>query len=518
MERLLQAARRVSLEDAGGWRAALFLVFLLGMCVRFLVYTDLTDKPAGRIEEWFGSEPWFYAELGKKIVERNDWSLAGRNLLITREMLNAAPERDWARWSGNKLPRGALGVFILAGSFGMTASLALYKLLSCVAGAMVGVCCAGAAAFLFGNRRVGFLAGIGINSLQTAIIASLYPGPWVWEALAFSSLLLLYARIRNGGQGITGDWLLFGVIAGLAIWLRPLFHWAPILALVGILSASLREGKNWKRHLAGVAAMAVSFVLLAAGLSVRNASVHATKAPIVGQQGWEFLLNTNPGAVLGPAVPADAAVIDAAGGSFARALTVASQVGSYTKAAPRVLTRKLRELVGARDVASSINADYVEARSRLLGLMGLTSDVAMAAGWGAIALLVILRRFPKPLAVVMGILLGHGLLFGTSGLDRLLLVLCFAMLGGAGFVIAWEERRRVAAMPFVFLALWGVAQLLLQVDDHARGSRYRAADFIAAASDYRRSGDEREFREELKAMKRVRLTEADMEGYWNAQR
>ena len=57
MERLLQAARRVSLEDAGGWRAALFLVFLLGMCVRFLVYTDLTDKPAGRIEEWFGSEP-----------------------------------------------------------------------------------------------------------------------------------------------------------------------------------------------------------------------------------------------------------------------------------------------------------------------------------------------------------------------------------------------------------------------------------------------------------------------------
>ncbi|MCC6548337.1 hypothetical protein IT570_14355 [Candidatus Sumerlaeota bacterium] len=508
MQRLVEAARRVSLEDKRTWRIALLLVFALGMCSQFLVYGDLADKPAGRIQEWYGSEPWFYSELGRKIVERNDWSLSGRNLFVTREMLKAAPERDWTRWSGNKMPRGALGIYILAGSFGMTASMAAYQLLSMMAGALVGALCASATAFLFGSRRVGLLAGIVVSSLQGMILASHYPGPWIWEALAFAALLASHGRIR-ADHANPAEWLLFGVVCGLGIWLRPLFFIAPLLLLSGTFFRRTRPA------LSCVVAVLLPLLICAGALSVRNHNAKATLIPVVGQQGLEFFLGTNPGALRGPAVPSDVALLGASGGSLERTVWLTLTVGAYRDALPGVLLWKVRELVGARDVASSVNPEYVRSQSRVLRQLLVPTDAVVAAGWGGLVMLVCLGRFPRVLAAVMGLLFLDGLLFGASGFDRLMLVLCFAMCACAGCVIAWDMRRRLTAMPFVFLSCWAVAHVVLQIDDHARGTRYRAVDFINAASDYRRSGRERQFREEMRSMERVRRVETDMEGYWN---
>lgn len=510
MQPILAAARRIELQDNRVWRGALLLIFVLGISARFLVYLDLADKPAGRMQEWPATEPAAFVDTARRIVENNEWLLPKRVSAVTPEMRRAASERTWATWSDGRMPRGVAAIYLLAGSIGLTSSLSIYKFFAITFGGLIAVLAAAFSARAFQSRRVGFLVGVVLGCTQSLVLASIIIGPWQWEALLFVALLNVSTRIADDINNVA-EWLLFGVLAGIAIWLRPIFFWAPVLLLIYAASR-----KNLRVNL--TAALVIPVLLFAAGISARNVATRSTPLPILGDQAWDFLYNSNPGALRTPVVPSDVEVIAASHGSFLRALRITEGISTYRAAAPRIVQRKLREMLGARDVASTVNSDYLRLRSDVLRLIAFPPDVVMAAGWAGLVLLMVLRKIPRSLFVVLALLLAHGLLFGTGGFDRVPIMICFAIFACAGMIAAWDARTSLRAMPFAFVTLWAVFHVALQIDDQARGSRYRDSDFRVAAIEYRRAGQEKKFREELQTADRIHVAEGDLDNYWNTQR
>lgn len=495
------------LEEDRHWRAFLLLLFVLAACGRFLVYVDLSGHPAGRLQEWFGSDPWFYQAMGQDVTLKNDWLLKGRNFLLTREMVALAPERSWDRWANNQLPRGALAVYLVAVSVGLSGGLAVYKIAAVLAGSALAVIGAQWGALLFADRRAGAIAGIVLAMMQPMVLGTLIPGPWLWEALAFGALGLCFCRVR-ADSGNPAEWLLLGLATGVAVWLRPLFFWGVVLMPAALIAWRISQSR------ACLLAWLIPLAVCVGGLVARNAAADSTRYPIVGHPGWDFANATHPGVAQSASLPSDVVIMDAGRGRFWRVLRLSLGQSSWRAALPKVLNVKLRELVGARDVAWSFNADYLRRRSEMLRVACLAPDTTMAAGWGALVFLLLCGKLPRPLMVALGIVLVHGLLFRTTGMDRLPLHVAFALLIGGGLAEAWKGRVASPSRPFVYLALWAFFHFALQVDDHARGSRYRFYDFRMAAMDFRRSGDERQFREELRDYERVRAIENVLDNYW----
>jgi hypothetical protein len=426
-------------------------------------------------------------------------------------MLQLAPRTDWDAWAGNSLPRGVLAPWFVAASYGLSGGLAVYTLFSLFAGSLVGVLCAIAAGNLFGDRRVGFVAGLLVTLQQGLVLSSLLVGPWVWEALAFAAVLCCYTRLRRE-PGNPAEWLLLGVATGVGIWLRPLFFWA--LALLPLAMVAWR----FRASAGALLAWGLPLLLLVGGLVARNLGAGAEPVPVAGHPAWDFAGTVHPGAVQHAAVPRDFAIISASGGSFPRALWLTLDSTSSRKSLPKVLSRKLREFTGARDEADTFSPDYLRRRSQLLRMCVLAPDTTMAAGWAALLFLLSIRMLPGVYPLTLAILLLHGLLFRTTGMDRLMLQSCLGMLTAGALVSAAEALKESRARAFVYLTVWAAFTLALQIDDHARGPRLRAREFLASASEWRRGGNDRRLREELRDLERVRRIEADLDLYWNQQR
>lgn len=501
-------AFHLDLANNRHWRLFLGVLFGLTFLCRFLIHGNLESHPVGRPEEWPGSESWLPLSLAQRAVEDGDWLLAGPNILLTREMAAWLPLRSWGRLADSRLPRCTAAVYLLAVSLTVTHSLALYTVVSLLASGALAVLAALAGAQLFGCRRAGALAGLAVALHGSLALAGVLVGPWQWEALALAALLWLLPSLRADQPA--ARWLLAGLLLALGLWLRSFFWWAVLAAAV--VAWRQRPGARF------IVALFLPLVISAMALVARNIVVHAPATPTVGMPAWDFLETTNPASVLKPNLPPDTTLLEASRGRFPQMMRLVLGESAYRGAILPNLERKLRELLGARDQTWSLNQDYLRRRTELLRVMTVPPDVTMALGWAAVILLVVLRRVPAPLAVAMALVLAHGLLFRTSGMERCLLHLVLAVaIGGAGAELG-KGLRGGERWPLLFLVLWAGIQWLLAVDDQARGTRFRPNEFQQAAMAFRRSGNETAAQEEIEDYRSIARRDVVLTNFWNTQR
>jgi hypothetical protein len=430
----------IDLRQDRGWQVVLGLIFSLALFSRFLVHLDLAERPMAKFERWAGTESWMMALVAMETVERETWLIPGPNLVVRAEMLRAAPTSDWTRWTAERLPRGAPAYYLAAVSHALGGAFALYSLLSLLAGAMVPVLVAMAGARLFDDRRAGTLAGIAAASHHTLVVGSVFPGPWIWEALVLAALLSLALRLKDSPNA-PAEWALLGITIGVGIWMRPLFWWG--VPLMGFLFLRHRPAKP-----AIAAAFAlVPVLLLAGGLTARNMAAGAPALPTVGQPAWDFLETTNPLALRRPMVPAELFLLDASAGSFLPTLRLSLGQPEFRQGLGMVLQRKIRELVGGRDVDDSLSAAYLRLRLQTLRLTTLDPLTAMGLAWGAFLFLLLRRRLPLWLLALVAVLLVHGLLFRTDGMNRTLLHLAGCLAAGGGLALASRDSGPGATGP-----------------------------------------------------------------------
>jgi len=501
----------LGLDESRRWRVALVALFGLALLCRFLVYLNVAGAPLGRLAEWVGTDPWFYAARAERMVLDADWIARGGNMLPVPGMEELAAEAEWDSLGGRNLPRGAVALYLMAASFAVSGSMALYQMLSLLAGAALAVVAAEAGARLFRDRRAGLIAGLLAASNQNLVVLAVVPGPWMWEALALGLVVLCLLRVRDGA-GNPAEWLLLGLATALAIWTRPFFWWGVLLAPVAALA--------WRVPLkpATLAAWALPIAVAATGLSARNVAVGASPMPVVGAPAWDFARTLHPGAHALVDLPDDLTVLRAAEGNFLTTLRLSLSQSAHREALPRILSRKLRETLGARDQSWSFSFDYMARRAETLRMTTLGPDMVAGLGWAAVLFLLYWRRLPGALTATLAILVLHALLFSPAGGDRAPLHLCASLAIAGALVLAWDQRARNPAMPLVFLTVWAACHLFLQIDDQARGSRYRAFEFGQSAQIYRREGRRADFDREVRDFKNIRRAELVLGGYWNAER
>lgn len=494
------------------WRVFLCALFGLALLVRFIVYLDLVDRPIGQFDRWPGTEGWFMAQVAMDTVEGERWLMPGPNIILKPEMLAAAPAEFWDHWGGQRLPRGAIAHYIAVVSHALGGGLVLYSLVALLAGSLLPVLVAIAAHHLFGDRRAGVLAGIVASSSHTLVVTTLFPGPWIWEALLFAGILIQALRIPRCREN-PAEWALLAILVGAGLWMRPLFGWGiPLLAL---FVAFLRPANLG----AILVAVIVPVVLLGGALSARNVTVGANVIPSVGQPAWDFFETTNPKARVQPETPTDLALMESSAGTFRRMIVRAAKNREFRGELGSVLPRKLRELVGGRDVADSLSPSYIRLRLETLRLTTLAPLTAMALAWGSLLFLLFRRRIPPAIAICLGLLLLHGLLFRTDGMERTLLHLMGALLAGGALSVAGSDLRRGAnGHAFLLLVFWSTFGFLLMVDDHSRGSRFRAWEFAQSQRIHLERNERLMARGEEIQYREIRRQELLTIDYWNVIR
>ncbi len=498
---------RFDLREQRTWYAVLLGIFVLAGTCRLLAYADLADHPAGQLQEWTGTEPWYYYQVGRQMAAEGDRLLPGHNMFLTQEVAAMADEWDWLRWSGQRLPRGGLVLYMISLSAGIGGGLALYKLAALLAGACIPVLGAVAAEQLFRNRSAGAVTGVVLAAHQPLVLATLVPGPWLWEAGLFAAMLAAGLYLLRHPRGLNA-WMAMGLLLGLGFWMRPFFLWGfPLLAL-GLWQYRLRPG------LVQAVALLAPAAVLVFTLTARNHFVDGDRLPYVGQPAWDFASTVHSGAVLETIPPGDIHPYSRARGSLHRTVRNVLKDPQERAAVPRVMQRKLRELLGARDTATFFDPDYARRRSEILRMATLAPDTLMAAGWAGFLILAVRRRLPPLLAVLVGIVVAHGLFFETGAFDRLLLHVLAAMALAGGLVWAWSSARYQPGAPLILLMVWAALHFGLQVDDHARGPRYREDEFRRAAYILEREGRERQAQLEMEDWRRQQLRDAVLRQYW----
>ncbi|MCC5876775.1 MAG: hypothetical protein JJU11_11200 [Candidatus Sumerlaeia bacterium] len=494
------------------WRLFLCALFGIALLVRFIVYLDLVERPLGQFDAWPGTEGWFMAHLAMDTVEGERWLMPGPNMILKPEMLAAAPAEFWDHWSGQRLPRGAIAHYMAVVSHALGGGLVLYSLISLLAGSLLPVLVAVAAALLFKDRRAGVLAGVVASSSHTLVTATVFPGPWIWEALLLAGILIQALRLPRCRENIA-EWALLAILVGVGFWMRPLFGWG--VPLVAAMVCFLRPP-----NLAPVlVAVLLPIVLLGGALSVRNISVGASVIPSVGQPAWDFFETTNPSARFRPETPRDLTLMESSAGTFRRIIVRSARDQDFRGELGGVLQRKLREWVGGRDEADSLSPSYIRLRLETLRLTTLAPLTAMSLAWGALLFLLVRRRVPTSLALILAVLLIHGLLFRTDGMERTLLHLCGALLAGGALAVAGADLRRGASgHAFLLLVFWSTFGFLLMVDDHSRGSRFRAWEFAQAQRIHLERNERLMARGEEMQYREIRRKELLTIDYWNVIR
>lgn len=498
---------RLNLGDDRRWRSALLVVFCLAVACRFLVYTDMGSHPVGEVETWSHTDAWFFTQLAMDTAS-GDWLMQGVNLHVTPEMRRLASPEDWRSWSGNRLPRGAAVVYIAATGYSITGRMDIYKLLSILAGGLLCVAIAAATAGLFRHRPAGLVAGIVASSQQSLVLMSIIPGAWQWEALVLAAWLAVMTMLRDGARGLA-HWVLLGLLVAFGLWLRTFFAWLLVLTPLAMWRWGLFRESGFVSGCALAAAPVLAAVAL---LTVRNIAADARPWAFPGQPAWDFAGTMHPDAVLREVPPREMLVMEAARGRLRKAVPLT--LSSSSSGVPEVLGRKLRELLGARDEARTINYDYVARRSEMLRTISLRPDVTMALAWAALLFLALNRRLPRLFFYTSALVLIHGLLFRTGAEERTLIHALACMMGGAGLVVAAGQLPRRPVAAFAFLALWALMNVVLQVDDQARGSRYRPYEFSRAAQTLRASGQEARAALEAEDYRQVRRRESVLGSYW----
>jgi hypothetical protein len=496
-----------SLETDRQWRWFLLVLFCLAFACRALFYVDLEAHPVGNMEAWQGTTPWFYAEKAQSVAFENTWLMTGPNVLLERHSAQGATPDQWIRLTGHRLPRGSVAVYLMALSFSLTQTLALYKLFALLAGSLIIPGMADLVARMTKDRRAGAMAGILAACAQPLVCLTLIPGPWIWEALIFLWILLGYWRVRDDQHRLS-EWAMLGLAIGVGIWLRPLFFWGAVLFPVACLVWKIRP--NWQSALA----IALPVVLLTFGLVARNHVAGSTHYPLVGQQGWDFYLSSNAGSVVREASPSDLSIMIEGNGRFTKVFRIAIKDEDFRQHWPGVIARKIRELFGARDVSGTFDMDYIRHRSEFLRLTTVTPDLLMAAGLASIIFLLCLGRFPKALFPVLIILTIHGLLFRTIGPDRVLLHLLNCIFIAMAFTVAVDQLKKAPWLSFLFLALWAGMHLMLQIDDQARGPRFRSFEYNRSAFLFRYQGKFQKAKAEMKALEDQQALDLVFGSFW----
>ena len=512
MNRLLEKLRLpgLSLNDERHWQGALLFVFLLAVICRFLAFVDLAGHPVGSMHEWTGTEPWFYFQKAQEVAMEGNWLLEGPNLLVDRGTLRQAPDL-WQDWMEGRLPRGSLAIYLMAASFSLTGTLAVYTFAAILAGGILAVGIASITAGFFSSRRAGAIAGILAASHQSLVLATLTTGPWLWEGVALVAILGAFLRLRDRPGEIL-SWILPGLALGFGIWMRSFFFWGVLLAPLAIwlwkIPISPRQG----------AAAILPLLILAVALCARNDAADGNFLPIVGHPAWAFSETVHPRAERQSEGPPDLAVMMASEGRFLHAVGTTLDLKAYRGSIPAVLSIKLRRFLGARDAAGAYNPSYIRRQSEMLRLTTLRPDATMAAGWAGLLFLLFLRRLPWEWAALLGLLVLHALFFYTGAGDRVLLHLAAMPVMAAAIVLAWDTRLLSPVVPFVYIALWAAMHLGLQIDDQARGSRYRQFDFKRSARLFLRMGERQEARLEMMDYEQIRRLEREFRMHWYQQR
>lgn len=507
----ISLAAGFDLATSSHWRRALAVLFALAVLGRWLVLADIGGEPVGMLHESAGTEPWFYHGLATEVAGAGDWLMQRQNLLLTPEMLARLPMEEWYQLGGMRAPRGAMAVYLMAAGMALGHGLMLFRLAAMVAAGLLAVMVAMIGARAFGDRRAGFLAGLLAATHQASATAAVLVGPWIFEATAFAAIVLGVLMAREPGRAAWG-WLLLGGAVATGIWLRPVFLWGFAAIAWAFVAGGPRP--DWRAVAVALAMVAGSVGALAA----RNSAVGAPVVPVVGHAGWEFARTVHPQAIHGEIVPPDLALWQASGGGFLRAVQLSLGQEEYRAAIPGVLSFKLRRMLGARDAAGTVNYDYLRRRSEALRLTTMAPDTMMALLWASVLWLLYRRRLPRIPALAAGFAVVVALFGSTAGGERIMLHVAGAVLIGGAFLDAWDRRRAAPAEPFLFLALWLAAHVMLQVDDQARESRFREQDFVRSALMYRRLGQPEGFERERADYTNLRETERVLRGFWNAER
>lgn len=459
---------RLSLAQDRVWRWALFGLLLLGIAARWGVAEELRGHAILRMHEWPGSESsqWMIAA---DRTAGGDWWMERAIPIATPAMVMSRPAVFWIRDWESRLPRGTLGLYLLAHSRFITGEAALYLMFSLVAGGLVPVLVAMTVG-RFHSRGAGLMAGILIALNSTLIFASLRIGPWAWD-VAVLALLLWTGRRAWDDRSNPAEWAIFGIVIGASLWLRPMFLWGLPLGLVPFFLH--REKPRWVVLVALLLPLAASTSLMLS----RHWRAEAPMIPMVGHPAWDFARSWNPEAINGPCVPQRLEIYEASEGSLPRLLMLTVGDARARAVLSPLLLQHTRAMIGARDEAVELDIDYVRRRSLWMQWLSIAPDAAMAMGWAAFGFLLLRRRLPRGLGLLVAITVGHGILFGATGDERGPLQLLLAIAAALAIMDVWELRRRRPLLMLAFAGCWGLLHLLLQLDDRERGARFRYEDF-----------------------------------------
>lgn len=287
--------------------------------------------------------------------------------------------------------------------------------------------------------------------------------------------------------------------------------WGAPLFVAGLIAWRIRP------NLAQGFLLLAPFTILTLALVMRNISVQGSETPLVGHPGWEFARTVHPQAVEGPALPESGLIFRAAEGRFAKGVQLTIETGDHRRALQPVLTRKLRETLGARDRIGEFNLRYLQRRSEALRLLTLPPDATVGLAWAGVLFLILFRRMPGIFPPIFAIVLTHTLLFETSGMERLPLHYLGVIAAGGALVSAAQSLRRGLGPAALFLALYAGSLWLLAVDDHSRGSRYRMNEFIYATREFARMGEEERAIMERNDYYEIQRMERIINNFWVTQ-
>lgn len=472
MRNLIDSLRgRWPLADDRVWRGVLALLFVVAVAARVGLWHDLQWHPVSRQHEWPRTLGAHWMRLATSAAT-GDLALARGGLRVSRPMGEAAPPTWWDRVNEGRLPRGAGAVHLLAVSIRLTGTSALFAVMTILAGGATAVLAACAASRMHG-RGAGVLAGLLVAACGNLVVAGIRVGPWAWEALAWAWVLLAVLRVRDG-RANPAEWALLGAAVACGAWLRPVFWWGAVLPLPLLL------GVGGRARIACMQALLVPLAIGGGGMVARNVSVGAPPVPVAGLPAWDLARQWNPRAVMFPAVPARLEPLEASRASLPRLLSIAMRDREWLEAAPTILRRELRWVLGARDEPDDLSYDYVRRRSPWLRATTLGPDTCAVLGWTGVLALLWRRRLDMVGAASVAVLVAHGVLFTPFGEDRAMLNVAGGILAACGLAEVLGVRRSEPLAPWTWLAAAWLMLAVLWIDDVSRGPRLRYDEFARA--------------------------------------